>query len=231
MKGKEIMSKLLIGVAIALSISLVPAIWPAAARAASVDIAVKNDKGKPAGDAVVFLVPSSGKAPGAKGDAIAVMDQKGMQFVPRVLPVQAGTKVKFPNSDNILHHVYSFSKAKTFELPLYKGKAAAPIMLDKPGVVVLGCNIHDWMMGYIVVVDTPYFSKTGADGRSELHNVPPGDYKVFVWHPDMKDEKKMEAGTAKIRESGNKGLEFKISLNPRKKTRRMPDTSGGGMGY
>lgn len=225
------MNKIIFGVAIALSIYLVQAIWPSAARAASVDIAVKNDKGGPVEDAVAYLIPSSGKAPEAKGDAVAVMDQKGMQFTPRVLPVRAGTKVKFPNSDNILHHVYSFSKAKTFELPLYKGKAAAPITLDKPGVIVLGCNIHDWMMGYIIVVDTPYFSKTGAGGKAELLNVPPGDYKVFVWHPDMKDEKKIEAGALKVRESGNKTSEFKISLNPRKKNRRTPDSSGGGMGY
>ena len=89
------------------------------------------------------------------------MDQRGSQFVPHVLPVQAGTSVTFPNSDQIRHQVYSFSASKRFELPLYAGTSASPIRFDQPGIVVLGCNIHDWMIGYVVVLDTPYFGKTG----------------------------------------------------------------------
>lgn len=85
-----------------------------------------------------------------------------------MLPVYVGTRVTFPNRDNIRHHVYSFSSAKKFELPLYIGTPAAPVVFDKPGVVALGCNIHDWMLAYIYVLTTPHFAKTAADGKARL---------------------------------------------------------------
>ena len=112
------------------------------------------------------------------------MDQKNRMFIPHVLPVQTGTAVSFPNSDDIRHHVYSFSSAKPFQLPLYKGTPANPVIFDKPGVVTLGCNIHDQMSAFIVVVNTPYFEKTGSSGRVAL-DVEPGRYAVHVWYPDM----------------------------------------------
>ncbi len=77
------------------------------------------------------------------------MDQQGHQFVPHLLVVQAGTEVTFPNSDNVSHHVYSFSPTKPFELPLYKGDVYPPVTFEKAGIVVVGCNIHDSMLGYI----------------------------------------------------------------------------------
>ncbi|MEO8366210.1 MAG: methylamine utilization protein [Pseudoxanthomonas sp.] len=133
-------------------------------------------------DAVVSLQPAQA-APAAPA-ARAVMDQRGSQFVPHVLPVQAGTSVVFPNQDQIRHQVYSFSASKRFELPLYAGSSASPIRFDQPGVVVLGCNIHDWMMGYIVVLDTPYFGKTDDNGAVRL-DAPAGKYRMRVWHPRL----------------------------------------------
>ncbi len=76
--------------------------------------------------------------------------------------------VQFPNKDNIRHHVYSFSAARKFELPLYSGTPAQPVLFDKVGVVKLGCNIHDWMIGYIYVTETPYFGKSNAEGRVDM---------------------------------------------------------------
>ena len=116
------------------------------------------------------------------------MDQKNRMFIPHVLPVQTGTAVRFPNSDDIRHHVYSFSPAKPFQLPLYKGTPANPVVFDKAGVVTLGCNIHDQMSAFIVVVDTPYFERTGGDGKVALRDVEPGKYAVHVWYPEMRDE-------------------------------------------
>nr|WP_243720249.1 methylamine utilization protein [Luteimonas aestuarii] len=133
----------------------------------------------PLADAVVSLHPVG--AGGAAASARADMNQRDSTFVPGVLPVQTGTVVRFPNSDNIQHHVYSFSEAKRFDLPLYTGRDAPPVLFDATGVVVVGCNIHDWMIGHIVVVDTPYFAKTGADGTVRLQ-APPGDYDLRVWH-------------------------------------------------
>jgi plastocyanin len=197
-----------------------------AAGAAASDVAgtVNDDGGKSAQDAVVYLLPADGKAPEVKKNTFGIMDQIKMQFVPRVLPVQTGTQVKFPNSDNILHHVYSFSPAKKFELPLYKGKTADPVLFDKPGVVVLGCNIHDWMIGYILVVDTPYFAKTGKDGHYSISGVPPGDYRAFAWHPDMKGAPESVAKSVKVAKSDDAKVDFSMKLKTKKKS------SGGDMG-
>lgn len=150
----------------------------AGADAADVRIAVGSTAGGPVADAVVSL---HGGTPSASRTATARMDQQHSAFVPGVLPVQMGTLVAFPNRDNIQHHVYSFSQPRQFEIPLYSGSKAPPIRFEKPGVVVVGCNIHDWMIGHIVVLDTPYFGKTAADGHLTL-DVPPGRYTLRVWH-------------------------------------------------
>jgi len=154
--------------------------------AATIEVRVQNARGIPVRDAVVYALPEGRTfAPAQKS---AVMDQKNRMFIPHVLPVQTGTSVRFPNSDDIRHHVYSFSPAKAFQLPLYKGDPANPEKFDKPGVVTLGCNIHDQMSAFIVIVDTPFFEKTPANGRAQLRNVTEGHYSLHLWYPDMRDE-------------------------------------------
>lgn len=112
-----------------------------------------------------------------------VIDQLDKEFVPRVSVLQTGTPVEFPNSDNIRHQVYSFSPAKTFTLKLYSGRPGEPVVFDKPGVVVLGCNIHDHMIAWVVAVDTPWFARTDAHGQAALRELPAGSYQLSVWHP------------------------------------------------
>jgi len=97
--------------------------------------------------------------------------------------VRTGTAITFPNSDHIRHQVYSFSQAKTFTLKLYSGSPKTPVIFDKPGMVVLGCNIHDNMVAFIGVVDSPYFAKTTDTGSATL-NLPAGRYRLRVWHPN-----------------------------------------------
>ncbi len=152
------------------------------------------------------------------------MDQVNMEFVPHVLPVLAGTKVKFPNKDKIHHHIYSFSKAKKSELPLYKGEEAEPVVMDKAGVVKLGCNIHDWMLGYVLVLDNPYFARTGADGRAALSGLPPGEYKVAAWSERQKGEVEATIQKAGVGEAPAK-LSFKLSLKPARKSARPAVTN------
>ncbi|MEO6104568.1 MAG: methylamine utilization protein [Pseudoxanthomonas sp.] len=152
-----------------------------AAGAAVLEVSATGG-GEVLADAVVSL--HGAQASTATPATRASMDQRGSQFVPHVLPVQAGTSVVFPNSDQIRHQVYSFSASKRFELPLYAGTSASPIRFEQPGIVVLGCNIHDWMIGYVVVLDTPYFGKTGSNGKVQL-DVPAGKYRMQVWHPRM----------------------------------------------
>lgn len=141
--------------------------------------ATVSGQGAPLEGAVISLTgahPSS-----ANAGARATIDQRGSQFVPHVLAVQAGTSVTFPNSDQIQHQMYSFSAPRRFELPLYAGTQASPIRFEQPGIVVLGCNIHDWMIGYVVVVDTPYFAKSDANGALSI-DAPPGKYRLRAWH-------------------------------------------------
>ncbi|HET8551655.1 MAG TPA: methylamine utilization protein [Gammaproteobacteria bacterium] len=156
------------------------------ARAASLAVTVEAG-GQPLAAAVVALESSDGRPvrPPAGAHLTGIMDQRDMQFVPHILAVEVGTAVSFPNSDNIRHDVYSFSPAKTFELPLYAGTPARPVIFDKPGVVVLGCNIHDWMLAFIDVVPTPYFAQTDAAGQAVLADVPAGHYTLTIWAPRL----------------------------------------------
>jgi plastocyanin len=159
---------------------------PVVAAAATLTVDVKNARGAAVADAVVHAAREGTEYAPAK--RTAVMDQKNRTFLPHVLPIQTGTSVQFPNSDDIRHQVYSFSSAKTFQLPLYTGTPSKAIVFDKPGVASLGCNIHDRMSAYIVVVDTPHFGASGKSGRVKLSDLPPGKYVVQVWHPSLKAE-------------------------------------------
>ncbi|MBV6850562.1 methylamine utilization protein [Xanthomonas euvesicatoria] len=165
----------------------VVSVLAACAGAGSVSATAVNvtvaDAGGVLVDAVVSLEPARPAPPAAA--KTAEMDQVNSQFVPAVLAVRTGTLVRFPNNDQIRHQVYSFSPAKRFELPLFQGTTATPVRFDQAGLVTIGCNIHDWMLGYIVVLDTPYFGKTGSDGRAQLE-APAGNYTLRVWHPRIK---------------------------------------------
>lgn len=154
------------------------------AHTGDVTIAVADGDGNPVPDAVLTLHnEQSAKSSGAAGEA--VMDQHSRQFDPHVLVVRTHTSVRFPNSDDIHHEVYSFSKAKPFELPLYHGTAAMPVVFDNPGLVVLGCNIHDNMLGYIYVVDSPWYARSDASGTASIASVPPGKYRARLWYPGL----------------------------------------------
>jgi plastocyanin len=154
--------------------------------AATIDVQVADAAGKHVENAVVYAVPST---PVPVGRKVAVMDQKDRNFVPHVLPVQTGTWVEFPNSDNIRHQVYSVSPARRFQLPLYIGKPAIPIQFNTAGVVAIGCNIHEQMSAYIVIVDTPHFA-TAERGRAQLRDLGAGQYTLRVWYPGMRAEPK-----------------------------------------
>lgn len=148
---------------------------------------VSDARGRPLANAVVYAVPASGRAPAAASGTTFAIDQIDREFVPMVSAVQAGTLIRFPNKDDVEHDVYSFSAAKRFEIKLYSGVPSKPVLFDKPGLVVLGCNIHDSMVAYVLVVDTPYFARTDKAGRVNFDKLPPGNYKVAAWHYTMRD--------------------------------------------
>ncbi|MBE8591402.1 methylamine utilization protein [Pseudomonas sp. MAFF 301449] len=169
------------------------------ASAATLDLSFKQADGSPVADAIVTL---QGPPAASAGVLKANMDQRDQRFAPHVLAVHTGTQVRFPNSDNIRHQVYSFSTAKRFELRLYEGTPAEPLLFDKPGVVVLGCNIHDWMLGYIYVTDDPHFGVSNAQGQVRLEQLAPGDYHATLWHPQLAGMQPLDGGTLHIPAGG-----------------------------
>lgn len=159
---------------------------PIAAHAAPASIEVRGSDGKPLVDAVVTIDTGRKAAGPLRVNWPARMSQHNIQFDPRVLVVPVGATVTFPNLDKVRHHVYSFSKTKKFELKLYGREQARSVTFDKPGLVTVGCNIHDAMSGSIMVVDTPYAMKTDSSGRVRIADVPAGAASISVWHPGIR---------------------------------------------
>ncbi len=157
---------------------------PRAGVAAIVEVQVNDSQGKPVGDIAVYAMPAIG-APEARGKTVAI-EQVDREFVPYITILQTGTVATFPNRDPIQHHVYSFSPAKSFEIKLYSGKSPSEVLFDKAGIVTLGCNIHDWMIGYVLVISTPYFAKTDASGKARLRDIAAGGYAIHAWHPQQR---------------------------------------------
>ena len=155
------------------------------ALAATLLVAVQTSDGRPLPGAVLTVQALNGLShPGTPVNAI--MDQINRAFVPDLLVIPTGSTVAFPNSDSVSHQIYSFSAAKKFQLPLYRGKPYPPTRFEQPGLVTLGCNIHDSMLAYVVVTDAPYFGRTDSSG-SWSTDVPRGKYRVTVWHPRMQE--------------------------------------------
>jgi plastocyanin len=154
-----------------------------AAGAASLVVRLQSMDGMAVPGAVITARPLDATA--RKAAAVhAVMDQVDRAFVPDLLVVSVGSTVAFPNSDSISHQIYSFSNAKRFQLPLYRGTPYPPVLFDQAGVVTLGCNIHDEMLAYLVVTDAPYFGRTDAAG-SWSADLGPGRYRITIWHPRL----------------------------------------------
>jgi plastocyanin len=150
--------------------------------AATLAVILSQTSGEPLGGAVVTARSLSSVLPVA-APLNAVMDQVDRAFTPESIVVPVGSTVSFPNSDTVSHQVYSFSPTKRFQLPLYRGKPYPPVHFDNAGIVVLGCNIHDSMVGYIVVTDAPLFGVTNAQGSWSAASLPAGDYEITIWHP------------------------------------------------
>lgn len=181
----------------------------ASAFSASLSVQVNDSAGKPLADVVVVADAQAGVAMPRLMNAGEVA-QRGLKFMPLVSVIQTGSRVAFPNFDKVKHHIYSFSPAKKFDQKLYSGVAAAPQVFDKAGVVVLGCNIHDRMVSYIKVVDSPYFAKTGADGVARIELPANAKYTVSAWHYNMSGAVAEQA----IAPKADTALVFKLALKP-----------------
>ncbi len=164
-------------------VALIASVITASAWAQPITVRITDAEGRPLAGAAVAL-EQPGQARRARAGSEAEMAQRERQFQPRLLVIQTGTRVRFPNQDMVRHHVYSYSQPKTFELKLYLGEAAPPVLFDKPGVVLLGCNIHDQMSCHIVVVDTPEHGITDARGELKLERSGGGG-QLLAWHPSL----------------------------------------------
>ena len=200
----------------------------AAAQTAEIAARVVDENGRPVADAVVVAAPSDGNLRLPSRPREGVVDQVNKEFTPKVTAILVGTSVSFPNNDNVRHQVYSFSPAKRFELPLYAGVPVQPVVFDKPGVVVLGCNIHDWMVGYVYVSESPYFAKTDKDGKALIVELPPREYVVRVWHPQMEIAEEATRRTIAAAQSRRIDVEWTLKLKPELKVRRAPTSERGG---
>ncbi|EPR4991962.1 methylamine utilization protein [Vibrio navarrensis] len=155
-----------------------------ATHAAEIRVEVQSATGEPLENAVVFL-KSERLNNQLKPLSNIEMAQMHRAFVPGVLVITQGTAVDFPNRDTVRHHVYSFSPAKTFELKLYIDKPEQPVIFDQAGVVELGCNIHDNMLAWILVSETPVYAHTNKQGEAIFRDQMPENYEIDVWHASL----------------------------------------------
>jgi plastocyanin len=195
-------------------------VFAASTRASDFGFQVTDEKGQPVEDAVISLSPLDATATPAPAAATAEIEQRGAQFHPLVTAVQRSTTVTFPNREKKLkHHVYSLSAPKRFEFPLYDPGETESLVFDRAGVVAIGCNIHDWMLAYVVVLDTPWFTKSDAAGGGRVAAVPPGRYRADVWHwrlpAVVSQEITISAGATAT-------TNFKLTLQPDRRIRRTP---------
>jgi plastocyanin len=181
-----------------------------------VDVFVYDRDGQQVADVAVYAVRLEGITALPKPDSSAVMDQIDRQFVPHVLVVQTGTSVDFPNSDTVAHHVYSFSHPNKFVLPMYKGEQHPPVTFEHSGVVSLGCNIHDHMLGYILVVDSRVFGKTNEGGYVSLSLENPEEYSINIWSPRIRDKAESLSRKVTVSDASKTAVTFSLvkKLNP-----------------
>lgn len=177
-----------------------------------VEVEVLDRNGDPVPDVLVMLDTNDHSIP----EEPFVMDQRGMQFEPYVLVIPRGASVTFPNSDPVAHHVYSFTKPNNFVLPLYKGEAPEPTLFEHEGVVVLGCNIHDHMVGYIVVTHQKVFAWTDENGRASIGPVKPEiAQNIRIWSPRIKLNKEKTISLV----GEDRSVQFKLSKRLRSASR------------
>ncbi len=186
-------------------------IYSAFVSAGDLSIQVNDKQGKPIKDAVVYI--DSSKLRGVNKKIQQDIVQRGKQFDPLVTAIQKGTSINFPNQDKVRHHVYSFSPAKKFELKLYSGVPATPVLFDQAGTVVLGCNIHDRMLAYVYIVDTPLFAKSNQTGLATLTNVPNGTHTISAWHYALREEGVLVEQNVDL-DANNQQLTVTLDINP-----------------
>lgn len=194
------------------------------AAAGDLQVRFNEDDGATIPDAVVEIITPSVPVP-EDWDFNGIMDQVDKEFIDNVVITVAGSYITFPNSDDIQHHVYSFSDNKSFELPLYSGNEAEPILFDVPGVAVVGCNIHDWMLGYIYVSKSHLVTKSNEHGIAVFEDFAAGDYQLQIWHERARRSDQFSTFDVSIPATGVATIDIELNLGRDRRIRRAPSSS------
>lgn len=196
-------------------------------NAAELRVKIVAEKERPVHQTVVELIGPDGDTTQA---AHVEIIQEDKEFLPELSIIGRGSTVAFINHDSFKHHVYSVSKGNKFDLPLYQGKPANLITFDTPGVVTLGCNIHDWMLAFAYIKQSDRVSIADADGQVVFGDLEAGSYQLKVWNPRLRNNKKIIISSIEITE--NQLLEKEVTLRLRKKVRkRMRHENDGGYNF
>ena len=187
-----------------------------ASGAASIRVRILDRDDGPVPEVVISARPLDAAAEPRATAPTVRMNQQQLAFEPHILIVSTGTGIEFPNEDDVRHHVYSFSPTKQFNFSIDSGASHEAMRFDVPGVVTLGCNIHDEMLAYIVVVDTPHFAKTGPDGSVELTGLTSGRYELSIWSSRIAQKHQPEAVEINVTDGETATLEygFAVKLHP-----------------
>ncbi len=192
------------------------------ANAADLQVSVRGVRGIAVENAVVALAPRFEMQTFPDVLHASEMKQEGTLFSPFVLPVPVGTEVSFPNMDEFRHQVYSFSRAKPFELRLYGQDESKSVIFEKPGVVAVGCNIHDNMLAFIYVSEHRILNTTDNNGSAKLTGLEVGDYDVFLWHPDIKGGKAVQLPTVSVSGGTENNLPVTVDLRSFRQVQQPP---------
>lgn len=186
-----------------------------------------DSDGEPINDAVMELLSDSANTSASTSMQEVRVDQLDKEFIPAVTTIVAGGSASFPNSDDILHHVYSFSPAKNFDMPLYGRDADSQYreVFDVPGVVEIGCNIHDWMLAYIYVGQSNLMAISDDIGIAGLANIPPGQYRLRVWHSRLDAPQNSMEIDIVIEAGRTEEVELTVDLARDRRVRRAPSAN------
>jgi len=197
-------------IALSLAVASLPAL------AATVTVQVRDAQGVTVPNAVVTVHLEGRPTPPPRRVGAYAIEQRNIQFNPFVTIVPIGADVSFPNRDKVRHHVYSFSQAKKFELKLYATEQNRNVRFDKPGIVPLGCNIHDQMSAFVAVVDTPWATQTDTSGVARLDDVPGGVITITVWHPFLRAPGNRVTRTIRIADAASVSEAVTVTLRAAK---------------
>lgn len=189
-------------------------ILPTTANAADLDVQVVGADGAPVRGAVVTVRLVGQPTPRPRPGPPVMIDQQDIQFHPFITTVPIGSSVMFMNHDAVRHHVYSFSSAKKFELKLTGKQENRAVVFDKAGIVPLGCNIHDRMIAYVNVVDTPWAKTADAAGHALLRGLPTGNVTITVWHPYLRAPGNAASRNVPLSETAVRRDRFAVPMRP-----------------